>query len=46
MIPHKQNIRGYYEQLYFSKFDDLEETVNFLEAYSPLKLNTKKKWAT
>lgn len=45
MIPHKQNIRGYYEQLYFSKFDDLEET-NFLEAYSPLKLNTKKKWAT
>ena len=32
-------IREYYEQLYTNKFDNLEEMDNFLEIYSPSKLN-------
>ena len=31
--------REYYKQLYVSKFNNLEEMANFLETYSPLKLN-------
>ena len=31
--------REYYEQLYANKFDNLEEMDNFLETYSPPKLN-------
>ena len=32
-------MREYYEQLYANKFDNLEETYNFLETYSLPKLN-------
>ena len=32
-------IKGYYEQLYANKFDNLVEMDNFLETYSPPKLN-------
>ena len=32
-------MREYYEQLYGSKFENLEEMGNFLETYSPPKLN-------
>ena len=32
-------MREYYEQLYANKFDNLEEMDNFLETYSPPKLN-------
>ena len=32
-------IREYYAQLYYNKFDNLEEMDNFLETYSPPKLN-------
>ena len=32
-------IREYYEKLYANKFDNLEEIDNFLETYSPPKLN-------
>ena len=35
-------IRKYCEQLYANKFDNLEETDNFLETYSPPK-QTKKR---
>ena len=35
----QKNIREYYEQLYPNKFDNLEETDNFLETYSLPKLN-------
>ena len=35
----QKNIREYYEQLYANKFDNLEEMDNFLETYSPPKLN-------
>ena len=35
----KKNIKEYYEQLYTNKFDNLEEMDNFLESYSPPKLN-------
>ena len=31
--------REYYEQLYANKFDNLEKMDNFLETYSPPKLN-------
>ena len=31
--------RQYCEQLYAKKFDNLEETDNFLDTYSPPKLN-------
>ena len=36
---YKKTIREYYEQLYANKFDNLEEMDNFLETYSPPKLN-------
>ena len=36
---YKKPFREYYEQLYANKFDKLEETDNFLEAYSSPKLN-------
>ena len=35
----KKTLREYYEQLYANKFDNLEEMDNFLERYSPPKLN-------
>ena len=35
----RQTIREYHEQLYANKFDILEEMDNFLESYSPPKLN-------
>ena len=35
----QKTIREYYEQLYANKSDDLEEMDNFLETYSPPKLN-------
>ena len=35
----KKPTREYYEQLYGNKFDNLEETDNFLEIYSTPKLN-------
>ena len=34
-----KKIRKYYERLYANKFDNLEETDNFLETYSLSKLN-------
>ena len=34
-----KTIREYYERLYANKFDNLEEMDNFLETYSPPKLN-------
>ena len=37
----QNTIREYYEQLYANKFDNLEETDNFLETYSLPKLNQK-----
>ena len=36
---YKKPFREYYEQLYANKFDNLEEMDNFLERYSPPKLN-------
>ena len=39
MQKYKKPIRESYEQLYASKFDNLEETDNFLETYSLPKLN-------
>ena len=33
--------REYYEQLYANKFDNLEEMDNFLETFSPPKVNQK-----
>ena len=38
-IAEIQNIREYYEQLYANKCENLEEIDNFLETYSPPKLN-------
>ena len=38
-IEIQKNMREYYEQLYTNKFDNLEEMDNFLETYSPPKLN-------
>ena len=35
----KKIIGEYYEQLYATKFANLEEMDNFLETYSPPKLN-------
>ena len=35
----QKTIREYYEQLHVNKFDNLEEMDNFLETYSPPKLN-------
>ena len=32
-------LREYYEQIYANRFDNLEEMDNFLERYSPPKLN-------
>ena len=40
LIPQKyKKTWEYYEQLYANKFDNLEEMNNFLETYSPPKLN-------
>ena len=36
---YKKTISEYYEQLCANKFDNLEEMDNFLEIYSPPKLN-------
>ena len=36
---YKKTIREYYGQLYAIKFDNLEEMDNFLQTYSPPKLN-------
>ena len=36
---YNKTVRVYYEQLYAKKFHNLEEMVNFLETYSPPKLN-------
>ena len=38
----KKTIREYYEQLYANKSDNSEEMDNFLEAYSPPRLNQEK----
>ena len=38
----QKTLRGYYEQLYANKFDNLEEMDNFLETYSPPKLKKKR----
>ena len=35
-------LREYYEQIYANRFDNLEEMDNFLERYSPPKLNQEK----
>ena len=35
----KQKVREYYKQLHANKCDNLEEMGNFLETYSPPKLN-------
>ena len=35
----QKTIQEYYEQLYANKFDNLEETDNFLESYSLPKLS-------
>ena len=35
----QKTIREYYEQLHVNKFDNLEEMDNFLQTYSPPKLN-------
>ena len=35
----QKTIREHYKQLYVNKFDNLEEMDNFLETYSPPKLN-------
>ena len=37
-----KKLRGYYEQSYVNKFDNLEEMDNFLETYIPSTLNPKK----
>lgn len=34
-----QRIRGYYEQLYINKLDNLKEMEKFLETYSSPRLN-------
>ena len=39
LVEIKRITRKYYEQLYANKFDNLEEMDNFLETYSPPKLN-------
>ena len=36
-----KKLRGYYEQSYVNKFDNLEEMDNFLETYGLPKLNQK-----
>ena len=36
---YKKTIKEYCEQLHANKFDNLEEMDNFLETYSPPKLN-------
>ena len=38
----QKTVREYYEQLYANKFDNLDERDNFLETYSPPKLNQEK----
>ena len=38
----KKKKTEYYEKLYANKFDNLEEMGNFLETYSPPKLNQGK----
>ena len=39
IVQKYQKKREKYEQLYANKFDNLEEMDNFLETYSPPKLN-------
>ena len=39
MAEVQKTIRKYYEQLYANKFDNLEDTDNFLETDSSPKLN-------
>ena len=39
MLNHSCEPGIYYEQLYANKFDNLEETDNFLESYNLPKLN-------
>ena len=39
----QKTIREYYEQVYAKKFDTLEEMDNFLETYSPPKLNQEER---
>ena len=41
-IPKKKKFREYYEQLYANKFENPEETDNFLEIYSPPKNKSRK----
>ena len=41
-IEVQKTLREIYKQLYANKFDNLEETDNFLETYSPPK-QTKKR---
>ena len=36
---YKKTLREYHKQLYANKFANLEEMDNFLETYSPPKLN-------
>ena len=45
LIPQKyrNNMKTYHEQLYTNKFDNLEEMDNFLETYSPPKLNQEER---
>ena len=38
----QKTVREYYEQLYANKFDNLEEVDNFLETYSPPKIESKR----
>ena len=38
-VEIQKTVREYNEQLYANKFDNLEEMDNFLNTYSPPKLN-------
>ena len=43
MAEIQKIMREYYEQLYANKSDNLEEMDNFLETYSPPKLNQEER---